>query len=79
MDAMQILVIILSIFLALFLSLSIVLTIVLIRIARQVRAMTDSALHTVEKVEGIAANISTATNITSLAKIAKAFVTNFKK
>ena len=79
MDAMQILVIILSVFLAIFLVVSIVLVVLLIKVTQQIRSVTTSAQRTVEKVEGVAANLSVATSPASMLKVAKSFVTNLKK
>ena len=57
-DWAQILVIILSIFLAVFLLLAIVLAVMLIRITRQIKTVTHSAMRTVEHMETAAAGFS---------------------
>ena len=62
MDWAQILVIILSIFLAIFLLLAIILTILLIKVTRQIKAVTGTAMKTAVGVEKMVANISTITS-----------------
>lgn len=79
MDAMQILVIILSVLLALFLLLAIALLIMLIMITKRIRSVANSAERTIEKFEGVAGGLATATSARSLFKIGKSFVKGFQQ
>lgn len=76
MDWAQILVIILSIFLAIFLLLAIILTILLIKVTRQIKAVTGSAMKT---AEGFEKAIATFTAITSPLLLFKAVMKYVKK
>lgn len=76
MDWAQILVIILAVFLAIFLLLAIVLTILLIKVTRQIKTVTGSAMKTAAGVEKMVTNITTITSPMMLYKTVSKY---FKK
>lgn len=62
MDWAQILVIILAIFLAVFLLLAIILTILLIKVTRQIKSVTGTAMKTADGLEKAVAGLTKATS-----------------
>jgi uncharacterized membrane protein len=79
MDWAQVLVIILSTFLAIFLLLAIVLTILLIKVTRQIKAVTGSALKTAEGFQKAIASFTTVTSPLLLFKTLMKYVKTHKK
>ncbi|HET8884342.1 MAG TPA: hypothetical protein VFM68_02630 [Candidatus Saccharimonadales bacterium] len=79
MDWAQILVIILSIFLAIFLLLAIILTILLIKVTRQIKAVTGTAMKTADGLEKIVAGFrKTSSPLLALHMLTKLFNKNKK-
>lgn len=79
MDWAQILVIILSIFLAIFLALAITLTVLLIKVTRQIKAVTGSAMKTAEGFEKAVAGLTAITSPVILLKTITGFLKKNKK
>jgi uncharacterized protein YoxC len=79
MDWAQILVIILAVFLAIFLLLAIVLTILLIKVTRQIKTVTGSAVKTAAGVEKMVTNITTVTSPVMLYRTIMKYVKKSKK
>ncbi len=79
MDWAQILVIILSIFLAIFLLLAIILTILLIKVTRQIKSVTGTAMKTAVGLEKAVASFTTITSPVLLFKLAMKYIKKYKK
>lgn len=79
MDWAQILVIILSVFLAVFLLLAIILTILLIKVTRQIKTVTGTAMKTAEGLEKAVAGFTTITSPVLLLRTLKDFIKKNKK
>ena len=79
MDGFHILVIILSILLAIFLVFAIVLTILVIRLTQDIKAVTDGAKTTVERVAVTATNVSNVTDPIYVSRFIGKFIQKLKK
>lgn len=79
MDWAQILVIILSTFLAIFLFLAIILTVLLIKVTRQIKSVTGSAMKTAEGFEKIVANFTAVSSPLLLFKTVMKYIKKYKK
>ena len=79
MEWAQILVIILSVFLAVFLLLAIILTILLIKVTRQIKSVTGTAMKTAEGLEKAAASFSAITSPIVMLRTIKSFIKKNKK
>jgi uncharacterized protein YoxC len=79
MDWAQILVIILSIFLAIFLLLAIILTILLIKVTRQIKSVTGSAMKTAEGFEKAITNLTAVSSPILLFKTIVKYIKKYKK
>lgn len=79
MDWAQILVIILSTFLAIFLILAIILTILLIKVTRQIKEVTGTAVRAAEGLEKAIAGFTAMTSPFVMFKTAMKYVKKYKK
>jgi uncharacterized protein YoxC len=79
MDWAQILVIILSIFLAIFLLLAIILTVLLIKVTRQIKEVTESAMRTAEGFEKAIASFTAITSPILLFRTVMKYIKKYKK